>query len=732
MASEEAKETLKVVEKEKKKIKPEDKSVDPATIQMLYKAQQDGVETIFDRAETMKPCNIGIQGTCCKMCAQGPCRLPLTKKDLEGKDSRMGLCGATPETIAARNFARMIAAGAAAHSDHGRGIAEVFLSAARKESEDYKIKDEVKLLAIAKDFEVATTVCVDGEDKDRDIYDIAVEVGEKILGEWGKQEGEIYYAKRAPKARYDLWKKLDVIPRGIDREIVEIMHRTHMGVDQDYENLMKQGTRAALADGWAGSMMATDMQDVLFGTPYPVHGEINLGVLKRDHVNIIVHGHEPLLSEMIVVASQDPEMLQYAATKGAKGIVLAGMCCTANEILVRHGMPIAGNYLQQELAIITGAVDAMVVDVQCIMENLANVASCYHTKLITTNTRCKIASGDTVHIQFDEHHALEDAKRIVKTAIDNFANRGAEVLIPKQKEKMVVGFSYEAINYHLGGTFRGSYTPLNDNIINGRIRGIGGVVGCNNARTMHDSAHLIVVKELLKNDVIVLTTGCNAMACGKAGLLSPESAKVYCGPGLAEVCETVGIPPVLHMGSCVDNSRILMAATEVVKAGGLGNDISDLPAAGCAPEWMSEKAISIGQYFVASGVYTLFGVALQVEGSPVFKDYLFNGMEKVYGGKWDLVEDPYEMAHKMIAHIDAKRKALGIDKARERVLMDMADRQKLEAVGSRSSSGPPVVSRGNGRTTAAATTPRMPWRSTTLATCSSPARAGGPEVATPW
>jgi len=680
MASVEAEETLTVTAKEKKKIKPEDHSVDSATVKMLYKAQQDGVETIFDRAETMKACNIGLQGTCCKMCAQGPCRLPLTQKDLEGKDTRMGLCGATPETIAARNFTRMIAAGAAAHSDHGRGVAEVFLAAARKQTEDYKIKDEVKLKEIAKDFEVATTLTVEGQEKDRDLYDIAEEVGEKILGEWGKQEGEIYYAKRAPQQRYELWKKLDVIPRGIDREIVEMMHRTHMGVDQDYENLMKQGSRTALADGWAGSMMATDMQDVLFGTPYPVHGEINLGVLKKDHVNIIVHGHEPLLSEMIVVASQDPEMLKLAASKGAKGIVLAGMCCTANEILVRHGMPIAGNYLQQELAIITGAVEAMVVDVQCIMENLANVAACYHTKLITTNTRCKIASGDTIHIQFDEHHALEDAKRIVRTAIDNFPNRSADVLIPKEKEKMVVGFSYEAINYHLGGTFRGSYVPLNDNIINGRIRGIAGVVGCNNARTMHDSAHLIVVKELLKNDVLVLTTGCNAMACGKAGLLTPESAKVYCGPGLAEVCETVGLPPVLHMGACVDNSRILMAATEVVKAGGLGNDISDLPAAGCAPEWMSEKAISIGQYFVASGIYTLFGVNLQVEGSPIFKDYLFNGMEKMYGGKWDLVEDPLEMARKMIAHINAKRKALGIDKARERVLMDMADRQKLEAV----------------------------------------------------
>jgi|Deesub1362A_J573_1020465.scaffolds.fasta_scaffold00060_8 carbon-monoxide dehydrogenase catalytic subunit len=661
-----------------KSVNPKEASVDPATQQVLAKAQEEGVETIFDRANVMKPCNIGEQGTCCKMCAQGPCRLPLPKKGIEGEDTRKGLCGATPETIAARNFARMVAAGAAAHSDHGRSVAEVFLAAARRETEDYTIKDREKLLEIAKDFDVPTHVVVDGEEVERDIYEIAQDVGEKALAEWGKQEGEIYYAKRAPEARYELWKKLDVIPRGIDREIVEILHRTHMGVDQDYRNLIKQCTRAALADGWAGSMIATDLQDVLFGTPYPVQGQINLGVLKEDHVNIIVHGHEPLLSEMIVVAAQDPEMLEYAKSKGAKGINLAGMCCTANEILVRHGMPIAGNYLMQELAIVTGAVDAMVVDVQCIMENIANVATCYHTKVITTNPRAMMDSGETIHIEFDEHHALEDAKKIVKLAVDNFPNRRSPILIPKEKEMMVAGFSYEAIRYHLGGTFRGSYVPLNDNIINGRIRGIAGVVGCNNARTTHDSAHLIVVKELLKNDVIVLTTGCNAMACGKAGLLTPESAKVYCGAGLEEVCETVGIPPVLHMGACVDNSRILMAATEVVKAGGLGKDISDLPAAGSAPEWMSEKAISIGHYFVASGVYTVFGVGLPVSGAPRFAEYIFKELEQIYGGMWDVEPDPYEHAKKLIAHIDKKRKALGLDKARERKLFDMADRRALD------------------------------------------------------
>jgi carbon-monoxide dehydrogenase catalytic subunit len=574
----------------------------------------------------------------------------------------------------------MVAGGESAHSDHGRCVAEVFLSVARKESHDYKIKDTQKLLAIAPHLEVATTVEVDGEVKDRDIDEIAVEVAEKAMAEWGKPEGELCYLKRAPQPLYEKWKKNGVLPRNIDREIVEIMHRTHMGVDQDYRNLIKQGTRAALADGWGGSMLATDLQDVLFGTPYPIQSEANLGVMKQDHVNLIVHGHEPVLSEMIVAAAQSQEMLDYAKSKGAKGIQLGGICCTANEILQRHGVPTAATFLQQELAIITGACDAMVVDIQCIFQNVANVAKCFHTKLITTHPIAKMEQDNVIHIEFDEHHAMEDATKIVKMAIDNFENRKSEVMIPPYKSTQIAGFGVESIEYHLGGTFRGTYYTLNDNIINGRIRGVAGVVGCNNARTRHNEAHITVVKELIKNDVIVLTTGCNGIACAMEGLLTPEAAGVYCGPGLAEVCETVGIPPVLHLGSCVDNSRILLAATEVVKAGGLGKDISDLPAAGSAPEWMSEKAISIGHYFVTSGVYTVFGYMLPTSGAPVFHDYLCKDLEKIYGGMWDLEADPVKHAQKMIAHIDKKRKALGIDKARERVLMDMADRQKLEAV----------------------------------------------------
>ena len=671
----------KAVAKEKapKLADPVAATIDEASQEMIRQAQKLGVETIFDRAVKMKPCNIGMQGTCCKNCAMGPCRLPLPKGGIEGEDTRKGLCGATANTIAARNFARMVAAGAAAHSDHGRSVAEVFLSAARKESDDYKIKDPIKLRQIAPALNVATTVEVDGEQVDRDIDEIAVEFAEKALNEWGKAEGELLYAKRAPQALYEKWKKTGVVPRNIDREIVEIMHRTHMGVDQDYKNIVKQCTRAAIGDGWGGSMLATDLQDVLFGTPSPIQSEANIGVLKEDHVNVVIHGHEPVLSEMIIAAAQTPAMIDYAKSKGAKGIQLSGICCTANEMLQRHGVPSAGNFLQQELVIVTGACDAMVVDIQCIMQNVANVAKCFHTKLITTHPIARMEQDNVIHIEFDEHHAMEDAERILKLAIDNFQNRGAEVMIPKQKATQIAGFGVESIEYHLGGTFRGSYYTLNDNIINGRIRGGAGVVGCNNARTRHNNETITLIKELIKNDVIVLATGCNAIACATEGLLTPETAAVYCGPGLAEVCETVGIPPVLHMGSCVDNSRILLALTEMVKAGGLGTDISDLPAAGSAPEWMSEKAISIGHYFVSSGVYTVFGYHFPTSGAPVFQDYLFKELEKQYGGMWDLEADPIKHAHKMIAHIDKKRKALGIDKARERVLMDMASRQALEA-----------------------------------------------------
>ena len=433
-------------------------SVDVAAQEMLKKAQAEGVETIFDRAKTMKPCPIGAEGACCRICAQGPCRVPPPKKKEgekpEEKKQRMGLCGATAETIVARNFARMVAAGTAAHSDHSRGVAKLFKEIAHGEAPGYEVKDVPKLKRVAKDWDVALTEGEGDDAKSRDKLAIAQDLAEKVLKEFGQQDGEINYVRRAPKKRLEIWRKNGVVPRGIDIEVVELMHRTHMGVDQEYHNLMKQSTRCALADGWGGSMISTDLQDIMFGCPTPIAGEINLGVLKEDHVNVVMHGHEPLLPEMLYVAAQDPELITYAQNKGAKGIQLAGMCCSANEVLMRHGVPVVGNYLHQELAVITGAVDALVVDVQCEMQALESVAQCYHTKIVTTDDRARMPLA--THIPFDEHHALDVAKQIIRLAIDNFPNRKAPVQIPSISSPTVVGFSYETIQYLLGGSIRGS------------------------------------------------------------------------------------------------------------------------------------------------------------------------------------------------------------------------------------------------------------------------------------
>jgi len=638
------------------------RSSDPAAQKMIEKMAGEGQENVWDRSDQQEPrCAFGSLGICCRICSMGPCRI-----DPFGDGPSRGVCGATAETIIARNFIRACCGGAAAHSDHGRGVAETFHLAASGKSKEYTIKDEAKLRDVAGYFEIDIS--------GKSTSDIAKEVAEKALAEFGKSEGELYFPKRAPKKRQKLWKDLGIWPRAIDREIVEGMHRSHMGVDQDYKNIIKQASRLSLGDGWGGSMIATDLQDIMFGTPEPLTGQVNLGVLKEDEVNVVVHGHEPIFSEMVVAAAALPEMKKKAKAAGAKDINIAGICCTANEMLMRHGVPIAGNFLHQELAIATGAVELMVVDVQCIMQGLEKIAKCYHTKLITTSPKAKITGAE--HIEFDEHRALETAKEILTLAIDNYKNRKV-VNIPKEKAEVVYGFTDESIRYMLGGRYRSSYRPLNDNIINGRIRGVAAIVGCNNAKYTHDYYHNEMIKELIKRDVIVVTTGCAQIACGKIELLQPEAALKYAGPGLREVCEAVGIPPVLACGSCVDNSRLLIACAEIVKEGGLGEDISDLPAAGACLEAMSEKAISIGHYCVASGLLVVFNQTLPVLGSPIIKKYLFEEIEEELGGKWAVETDPIKAADIMCRHIEKKRDALGINVEAERKLFDMEARREL-------------------------------------------------------
>ena len=569
----------------------------------------------------------------------GPCRI-----DPFGEGPQKGVCGADADVIVARNLGRTIAAGSSSHSDHGRDILEAFGHLARGETTGYYIADDEKLRRLADEVGVVT--------EGRASNDVAADLADVLAQDYGTRRGTLSFASRAPEARRAKWASVGITPRGIDRENVEMLHRTHMGVDNDYVNTLLHGLRTGLADGWGGSMIGTELSDVMFGTPTPVMSEVNLGVLKTDQVNIAMHGHNPLLSDVICAAAQDPELLALARSYGAAGINVVGLCCTGNEMLMRRGVPMAGNHLMQELVLITGALEAMVVDYQCIMPSIVDVAKCYHTKVISTSDKAKFTGA--THVSFEPEHGAEIAATIVRVAVEAYPDRNRErVRIPGQPVKMMGGFSVEAILGALGGTPK----PLVDAIAAGTIRGAVAVVGCNNPKLPLDLEHIELTRRLIENDVLVLVTGCAAVANGKAGQMVPEAAALA-GPGLRSVCEALGIPPVLHVGSCVDNSRILVLLAAL--ADYLGVDIDQLPVAGAAPEWYSEKAVAIGAYVVASGVTTVLGVQPAIFGSPHVVDLLANGLEGVVGAKFVVEPDPAEAALLIRRHIEAKREGLGL------------------------------------------------------------------------
>ncbi len=618
----------------------EQRALDATDQEIIAKAVEDGVYTAWDRLIDQQPqCGFGQLGVCCNRCAMGPCRI-----EPFGKKPDKGVCGANADLIVARNLLDDLSTGAAAHSDHGREVLEVLLETAEGKSQGYQITDEVKLKAIAKEYGIKT--------EKRKKEEIAKDVARILLEEFGTLRNKIQMAERAPEKTKDAWKKLGIVPRSVDREIVESMHRIHMGVGADYVNILLHAMRTSLSDGWGGSMMATEGSDILFGTPTPLRTRANLATLKKDMVNIVLHGHNPILSEMIVKAAEDPQVKKHATEKGAKGINIVGMCCTGNELLMRHGIPIAGTFLDQELAIATGAVEVMVIDYQCIFPSIAQTAACYHTKVVSTSQKAKVPGA--TYMEFRPETALDTAKEIITVAIDNYPNRNpGRIRIPQKPIDLMAGFSEEAIRKALGGT----YKPLIDAIVAGKIKGAVGIVGCNNPKIKQDFGHVTLAKELIKRNILVVETGCAAIACGKAGLLVPEAADLA-GEGLKSICNALGIPPVLHMGSCVDCSRILMLAANIAKELGVG--IGDLPIGGAAPEWYSQKAISIGTYFVSSGVYVVLGIPPKIFGSPNVTNLLASQLTGLVNASFAVEPDPVKAAGLLEAEIERKRKALGI------------------------------------------------------------------------
>ena len=616
-----------------------------ATNRLLETGAKVGADAWQLRVKNQTPhCKFGEQGICCRICAMGPCRI--TPK------APRGICGCDAHGIVGRNYLKFTAGGAATHSDHGREICHTLYAAAPDGA--YKVKDAEKLIRIAKEWGVET----DG----KDIYDLAHEIAEMALLEYGKPFGFQRWTERAPQHTQELWKNAEILPRASDREVSCALHMTHMGCSSKPEALVRQSLRTGLCDGWGGSMCGTEFSDVLFGTPKPLDTEANLGVMNAENVNIVVHGHDPSLSEMVCEYADDPEMIAYAKSIGAKGITVSGVCCTSNEVAMRRGIPMAGNFLQQENVVLTGACEAIVVDVQCIFPALGPLSKCFHTKFITTSPVAQMP--DSEYIRFTVGTAAEKAKQIVKLACDNFKNRKPElVYIPDMKQKATVGYSVEAIVKTLDGVTNsqvdelGTTKPLIECITSGVIRGAVAMVGCNNPKIRPDQAHIELMKKLIANDIVIVASGCSAQAAAKAGLMD-KRAKDLCGAGLKRVCELADIPPVLHMGSCVDISRMMILVAELAKDSGL--NISQLPVVGCAPEWMSEKAVSIGNYVVSTGIDTFLGVDPYVSGSDQMGQWLTSGVRDWVEAAYTVETDIEKLVDAMIDRIEEKRTAIGI------------------------------------------------------------------------
>ncbi|MFH2045839.1 MAG: anaerobic carbon-monoxide dehydrogenase catalytic subunit [Pseudomonadota bacterium] len=629
-----------------------DKSTDPAVLQMLEKAKKQNITTVWDRYEAMKPqCGFGDTGLCCRHCLQGPCRI-----DPFGEGPKEGICGATADTMVARGLDRAIAAGTAAHSGHAKHLAHTLLKVAKGEVKDYSIKETGKLKSVATRLNIPVT--------GRSDNDIAKDVAKAALADFHEKETPVLWAATVvTPARAKTLSDLGLVPKGIDHEISEIMHRTLYGVDADPVNLLLAGLRCGVAD-LAGCYMGTDLADILFGIPQPKATTANMGVLKADAVNIAVHGHNPVLSDVLVTLA--PKTNAKAVDAGASGINIVGICCTGNEIMMRHGIASCTHSVSQEMAIVTGALDAMVVDYQCIMPSVVSVAECFTTPVITTMDLCKITNSK--HIEFTEEKAAEKADEIFNIAIESFKRRKNKTVdIPDIRSNVVAGFSVEAIVAALSKLdAKDPLKPLVDNIKSGNIRGVCLFAGCNNVKVAQDKNFITMARILLKNNVLVIATGCGAGALMRHGFMDPSSVDDLCGDGLKAVLTAIGeanglggpLPPVLHVGSCVDNSRAVALAVAV--ANYLGVDTDKLPVVASAAEAVSEKAVSIGTYSVAAGLPTHVGVMIPVTGSALVTQILTEKIKDITGGYFIVDLDPESAAQKLLTAIDERRAGLGL------------------------------------------------------------------------
>lgn len=613
---------------------------DPAVREMILRQNQLGFDTTFDRFDSQQPqCGFGMAGICCKICNMGPCKI--TSK------SPKGVCGADADLIVARNLLRSAAAGAAQHGMHGR---EVILSLkwAAEGKLDLPILGQQKIKDTAKAFGIKT--------ERRSIKKIASELADVLLEDMSRTVPGDYKIIEAlgSEERKKVWKELDILPISAYHEVFEAYHKTGVGTDGDWKSIMQQFLRCGLAFTYSGVVSTSIATDGLFGVGDRVTSKVNIGALKKGYVNIAVHGHLPTLVSEIVRVGQEEKFINLAKEAGAKGIRFYGICCSGLSAMYRYaGVIPLSNAVSAELVLGTGALDLWIADVQDVFPSIMEVAKCFRTTVVTTSESARLPGAE--RFEYDHHHSnigetRELAEKIVLRGIESFKDRqGIPVYIPPYEVDAEVGFSPEYVHKHYG-----SMKPLYEAVKEGKILGIVNIVGCNNPKVVYEKCVIDVANALLRNNILILTNGCASFPLMKMGYCN-VSGQEHAGESLKEFLGD--LPPVWHVGECIDNTKSSGIFAGV--AGEAGKPLYEMPFAFSSPEWSNEKGIDAALGFRLMGINSYHCVEAQIHGSKNVIEFLKEGTKEMLGSVMVVDTNPDSLGEKIVADIIEKRKALG-------------------------------------------------------------------------
>ena len=613
---------------------------DPAVREMILRQNQLGFDTTFDRFDKQQPqCGFGMAGICCKICNMGPCKI--TSK------SPKGVCGADADLIVARNLLRSAAAGVAQHGMHGR---EVILSLkwAAEGKLDLPILGQQKIKDTAKAFGIKT--------ERRSIKKIASELADILLEDMSRTVPGDYKIIEAlgSEERKKVWKELDILPISAYHEVFESYHKTGVGTDGDWKSIMQQFLRCGLAFTYSGVVSTSIATDGLFGVGDRVTSKVNIGALKKGYVNIAVHGHLPTLVSEIVRVGQEEKFINLAKEAGAKGIRFYGICCSGLSAMYRYaGVIPLSNAVSAELVLGTGALDLWIADVQDVFPSIMEVAKCFRTTVITTSESARLPGAE--RFEYDHHHSNIGetralAEKIVLRGIESFKDRqGIPVYIPPYEVDAEVGFSPEYVHKHYG-----SMKPLYEAVKEGKILGIVNMVGCNNPKVVYEKCVIDVANVLLRNNILILTNGCASFPLMKMGYCN-VSGQEHAGESLNEFLGD--LPPVWHVGECIDNTKSSGIFAGV--AGEAGKPLYEMPFAFSSPEWSNEKGIDAALGFRLMGINSYHCVEAQIHGSKNVIEFLKEGTKDLLGSVMVVNPNPDALGEKIVADIIEKRKALG-------------------------------------------------------------------------